>query len=268
MSTRQQRASIRRNAERSARSATHSTGAAPSFDAPKHRAEAKFQFTESPDLAVLEAEYRKLFSPANALERFPVDTLVNDDWRLRRLRRADANLWDVATFDRLQRTISACERSYHRALKELQNAPNLGWGRRFRLPISMPNRWTNPRNPNIPNPVTGNWLRSGKTRTRRLPPPGSPPPQPLRFSLETPFSPLSPARWRPLYESLAPYRPLLPCAKSHSLKKLRVALRPSALKFTASTFNGTPTRFPWCMNRGLPVADLHAGALLHGIGGV
>ena len=41
MSTRQQRASIRRNAERSARSATHSTGAAPSFDAPKHRAEAQ-----------------------------------------------------------------------------------------------------------------------------------------------------------------------------------------------------------------------------------
>jgi len=148
MSTRQQRASIRRNAERSTRPVAPSSGAASSFDAPNHGIDAKSQimFTESPDLALLDAEYRKLYSPANALERFLVDTLIHDEWRLRRLRCVEANLWGVATFltqkpgdvqaansgdafiagggpfDRIQRLINTCERSYHRALKELQRA--------------------------------------------------------------------------------------------------------------------------------------------------
>jgi hypothetical protein len=97
------------------------------------------------DLAELAAEYHELYSPANVDERFLVDTLVNNEWRLRRLRRVEAELWQSAsnaflekntevpacssgdafataapTFDRLQRVVNSCERAYHRALKELQ----------------------------------------------------------------------------------------------------------------------------------------------------
>jgi len=60
--------------------------------------------------------------------------MVNAEWQLRRLRKVEASLWereisrpkgvlgilDSPAFTRLQRRIDAAERSYHRALKELQ----------------------------------------------------------------------------------------------------------------------------------------------------
>ena len=97
------------------------------------------------DLAELAAEYHEHHSPADPGQRFLVDTLVNSEWRLRRLRRVEAELWEHATnaflaenievqacssgdafataaptFERLQRVVNSCERAYHRALKELQ----------------------------------------------------------------------------------------------------------------------------------------------------
>src|ERR1700723_249831 len=118
------------------------------YNAAKHGIVAVHQimFDESADdLAELAAEYHEHHSPANSKERFLVDTLVNNEWRLRRLRRVEAELWehatntflaeniqvpacssgdafatDSATFERLQRVVNSCERNYHRVLKELQ----------------------------------------------------------------------------------------------------------------------------------------------------
>jgi hypothetical protein len=120
------------------------------YDPTKHGIVAKTQimFDESAaDLANLAAEYHELHSPADSGQRFLVDTLVNNEWRIRRLRRVEAELWDTATntflannseapacssgdafttgsatFERLQRIVNACERTYHRALKELKVA--------------------------------------------------------------------------------------------------------------------------------------------------
>src|SRR5580658_2867939 len=98
----------------------------------------QIMFSESADdLAELAAEYHELHNPANADERFLVDTLINNEWRLRRLRSAEADLWRAANnlyldnhpeietsgsgdafassgpaFERLQRIINSCERHY------------------------------------------------------------------------------------------------------------------------------------------------------------
>ena len=44
-------------------------------------------------LEALAADYHRQFQPAGPLERFLVDSLVYADWQLRRLRRAEAQLW-------------------------------------------------------------------------------------------------------------------------------------------------------------------------------
>jgi hypothetical protein len=140
---------------RKQRNAQNSTGpsipedqAASRFNPLKHGiyAEHQIMFDETAgDLAELDAELRQQFSPANANARFLVDTLVNNEWRLRRMRRVEAVLWEHAAdaflgqhpeseacnsadafvtnsgaFERLQRLVNSCERNYHRALKELQ----------------------------------------------------------------------------------------------------------------------------------------------------
>ena len=117
------------------------------FNALKHGiySEQQIMFDETAeDLAELTAEYREQHNPANATERELVDTLVHNEWRLRRMRRVEAVLWEHAAnsyltqhpdedacnsadafvansaqFERLQRIVNACERNYHRALKEL-----------------------------------------------------------------------------------------------------------------------------------------------------
>ena len=96
---------------------------------------------EDPDeLAALAAGYHDQFRPATALERFLVDALVSADWQLRRLQRVEAQLWAspadtplgdiyssaLETFTRLQRRIESTERSYYRALKELQRLQAAG----------------------------------------------------------------------------------------------------------------------------------------------
>jgi hypothetical protein len=102
---------------------------------PKRDLEAQIIPGESvEDLAQLTAEFREKFSPADATERFLVDTLIHNEWRLRRMRRVEASLWeqalgknspgdaftgDASAFDRLQRIIDSCQGNYHRALKEL-----------------------------------------------------------------------------------------------------------------------------------------------------
>jgi hypothetical protein len=141
MSTRRQRAASRANAQKSTGPRTDAGKAASRFNALKHGIDAQQQimFGESAgDLAQLAAEYHELYTPADADERFLVDSMVNYEWRLRRLRGVEADLWISAAkgaasigdtfnngaraFDRLQRMINSCERHYHRARKELQAA--------------------------------------------------------------------------------------------------------------------------------------------------
>jgi hypothetical protein len=149
MATAKQTAANRINAQKSTGPRTTAGKAASRFNALKHGIYAVHQimFDEKPeDLAELSAEYHEHHNPADADQRFLVDTLVNNEWRLRRTRRVEAELWqsasdlfivrnldttvtctsgqafatDSATFERLQRVVNSCERVYHRALKELE----------------------------------------------------------------------------------------------------------------------------------------------------
>jgi hypothetical protein len=122
-------------------------GSASRFNPRKNGIDARHQimFDETAEgLAELAAEYHQHHSPANPDERFLVDTLIHSEWRLRRMRRTEAELWEHATnaflaknmeapacssgdafatasgeFERLQRIANSCDRTYHRSLKEL-----------------------------------------------------------------------------------------------------------------------------------------------------
>ena len=92
------------------------------------------------ELESLTRDYHQQWQPATPLECFLVDALVHGDWQLRRLRRIEAQLWTsqlaaagdsgsplgdtysraLDAFTRLQRRIDSTERSYFRALTQLQ----------------------------------------------------------------------------------------------------------------------------------------------------
>ena len=142
-------AASRANAQKSTGPRTPEVKAASRYNALKHGiyAEQQVMFDETAeDLAELDAELRDQYAPANPTERHLVDTLVHNEWRLRRMRRVEAVLWEhaaeaylaehpeletcnsadafttsAAAFERLQRVVNSCERNYHRALKELQS---------------------------------------------------------------------------------------------------------------------------------------------------
>jgi hypothetical protein len=144
----EQAAASRANSSESSGHSTTGGQAASRYNALKHGIVAIHQimFDESAeDLAELAAEYHEHHSPADSVQRHLVDTLIANEWRLRRMRRVEAVLWEHAAdaflaqhpeaeacnsahafttnsgyFERLQRMVDGCERNYHRALKELQ----------------------------------------------------------------------------------------------------------------------------------------------------
>jgi len=150
MPTAKQTAANRMNSQKSTGPGTSAGKSASSYNALKHGifATTQIMFDEkAEDLADLAAEYHQHHNPADPDQRFLVDTLVANEWRLRRLRRVEAELWDHATnifmaqnteapactsgdafdtaaptFERLQRIVNSCERAYHRALNQLQVA--------------------------------------------------------------------------------------------------------------------------------------------------
>jgi len=162
MATPKQAAASRANSSKSTGPRTSQGQTASRFNPRKHGIHAQHQimFDESAeDLAELAAEYHEHHSPADPGQRFLVDTLINNEWRLRRMRRVEAVLWEHAAdsflaqhpeaeacnsadafttnagyFERLQRVANGCERNYHRALKELQVARAHG----LRTPESEP----------------------------------------------------------------------------------------------------------------------------------
>jgi hypothetical protein len=145
--TAKQIAASRANGQKSHGATTPEGKAKSRYNALKHgiHAESQIMFDETAEaLAELTAELHEQYSPADAAERFLVDTLISNEWRIRRLRTVEADLWQTgvnaylekhpemeratsgdalatigATFERLQRIVNSCERNYHRALKTL-----------------------------------------------------------------------------------------------------------------------------------------------------
>ena len=141
----------RRNAQKSTGPRSAGGKAASSMNALKSGIDAQSQIIRGEDMAALQAliaEYVERFHAATPEQRYYVDILIRDDWQLRRLAKADAQIWEYqmqaawkikescplgqalcrgdAAFTRLQRRIDAAERSYQRALHELerlQSAP-------------------------------------------------------------------------------------------------------------------------------------------------
>jgi hypothetical protein len=140
----------RRNSLRSTGPRTPEGKSVSRFNALKSGINAKAQVIPGEDPADLQAMadgYTREWAPQTHLERFLVDSLVRADWLLRRLSRVEAEIWthemegyrgftfskldekspigDVYSrstdaFTRLQRRIDSTERSYYRALTQLQ----------------------------------------------------------------------------------------------------------------------------------------------------
>jgi hypothetical protein len=104
------------------------------FNALKSGIDAKSQVIPGEDPAEFEAlaeNYRRQFQPATPVEICLLDALITADWELRRLRKIEPQIWDERAFRRpdsqeakslarLHRRLDVAERSYYRALKELQ----------------------------------------------------------------------------------------------------------------------------------------------------
>ena len=156
MPTEKQIDANRRNSQKSTGPRTDSGKARSSMNALKTgvHAESHCILGEDPAvLAQLAAEYNAEFHPTSPRRRDLVDTLVHDEWQVRRLRRLETALWDhmfenkedqydnpnnsyhvrqrkhphAAAFgdledrlERLQRRLHAYERSAARALRQLQ----------------------------------------------------------------------------------------------------------------------------------------------------
>ena len=154
MATQKQIEANRRNAESSTGPRTAEGKTTSRMNAFKTGIDAKSQIIRGESQAVLEsltAEYYACFNPATPEQRFLVDTLVNSEWLLRRLRAVEAQIWenDFTDLDKsgyyekktalgltfvrehesflhLQRRIDSADRAYHRALRILQRlqSPN------------------------------------------------------------------------------------------------------------------------------------------------
>jgi hypothetical protein len=150
MSSLRQIEANRRNSLRSTGPRTPEGKAVSRFNALKSGINAKAQVIPGEDPSALQAMadgYSREWAPQTYLERFLVDSLVRADWLLQRLSRLEAELWtheieatreltfskldedspigDVYSrncdkFTRLQRRIDSTERSYYRALTQLQ----------------------------------------------------------------------------------------------------------------------------------------------------
>jgi capsule polysaccharide export protein KpsE/RkpR len=144
MATLRQIEANRLNAQKSTGPRTPQGKAASSQNALKSGLDAESQFVtgeERSEFAALQDEYIARFQPLTPEERFQVDTLLRSEWILRRLFRAEAQLWEYhamradrsegvplgealvagnEVFRRLQRRITLAERSYKEAFAELE----------------------------------------------------------------------------------------------------------------------------------------------------
>ncbi|HJT86727.1 MAG TPA: hypothetical protein VJ732_02700, partial [Bryobacteraceae bacterium] len=173
----------RLNAQKSTGPRTPEGKAISSMNALKSGLDAESQFVygeEREDCAQLQQEYFERFRPATPEERFYVDTLIRNEWMLRRLFRAEAHLWEYyvtradrsegtplgeafatasVVFMRLQRRLSTIEKSYKDAYDELT-----------RLQAARQPKETTPETPEM-----GSFLQSALADLRSVAFPDSPP---------------------------------------------------------------------------------------------
>jgi hypothetical protein len=198
MATLKQIEANRLNAKKSTGPRSAEGKAASSMNALKSGIDAQSQIIRGEDptsLEALAAEYTGRFQPATPEERFYVDTLIRDDWQLRRLAHADAQIWESGfsstfrleedtalgqvfnnrsqTFMRLQRRIDATERSYQRALRELER---LRAARQAPTPGPQPDPVPPPNLQPAEKPAHSFQIGSSARPRNRLLPVSSPPP--------------------------------------------------------------------------------------------
>ena len=163
-------------------------------------AESQFVYGEAPeDFAALQQQYLDEFQPATPQERLYVDTLIRNEWLLRRLFRAESQLWEFhltskgidggyalgevldkasPTFMRLQRRVTLCERSYNAPIRK----PSRSWSASKPLARQV-------RNPKNRKAKPRNRLRSSTPPYRTIPSPRRPTHSPLRSLIPRPPSP-------------------------------------------------------------------------------
>ena len=209
MSSPKQTRANRQNAQKSTGPRSAEGKAASRFNALKSGIDAKSQVLpdEDPDqLEVLVAEYQERFSTATPERRLLVDTLVNSEWLLRRLNRAEAELWQYEAeltessyssnehpngrvlyhgdqvFDRLQRRIDSIGRNYHRALKELQRLEA------EEQPAECPTERSEPPATGVPAPASSQSNRQPGPQIGFVPQPAEIAPQPGPVGQVAPLS--------------------------------------------------------------------------------
>ena len=136
----------RRNAHKSTGPRTVEGKARSAMNALKSGIDAQSEIIPGEDGAsfdALAAEYINRFQPTSPDERCLIDVLIRSDWQLRRLARAEAQLWQseiqnaqergasvppalalnfaAENLSRLQRRIDSTQRNYQRALREIES---------------------------------------------------------------------------------------------------------------------------------------------------
>jgi hypothetical protein len=144
MATRKQTEANRLNARKSTGPRTSEGKARSSMNALRSGIDADSQLIPgewSGDLQRIRTEYYDRYHPVTPAQRMFVDTLIDNEWLLRRLRKVEASLWTQSIpksvpltaammseaycqltdqFTRLQRRIDATQRNYRHALHELE----------------------------------------------------------------------------------------------------------------------------------------------------
>src|SRR5579872_6456329 len=149
MSTQKQIEANRLNAQKSTGPRTEEGKRASSLNALKSGLDAESQFVlgeSREEFADLQAEYFERFQPTTPETRYLVDCLIRNEWFLRRFFRVESHLWEYnmmfadrssgvelgevfvkanAIFMRLQRRVTAAEKSYKDALTQLRHLQSL-----------------------------------------------------------------------------------------------------------------------------------------------
>jgi hypothetical protein len=161
------------------------------------------------DLAALATDYFDRFHPDAPEQRVFVDILVQSEWTLRRLRRAEAQLW--------ARLIKETESSFHENTNPLGRAANYQGGKPFdrlqrRIDCTLRNlqralkdlkSLQSDRGPSVPEPQP-----SDPADTAPNPPDDAPAlPAPLGFVPSTPSAAPEPAAPLGFVPSIAPRKP-------------------------------------------------------------
>jgi|SRR5579871_1120296 len=140
MSSEAQIAANRRNAQVSTGPSSSTGKAVSRFNNLKTGIYAKVTVIPGEDASELEQlthDYHLQFQPANPEQRYLVDSVVHDEWLLRRYRKVESSLWEYAlssadtqstgeayacqlkVFNSLHRRIASVERSYNNTLRQL-----------------------------------------------------------------------------------------------------------------------------------------------------